>query len=49
MDETNIPELNTIDGVYVEQVNTIDIPKLTNEEADSKEQEKIEITEEGGL
>ena len=49
MEEENIPELNTIDGVYVEQVNTTNIPKLTDEEADKKEQEKVEITEEGGL
>ena len=43
-------ELQTVDGTYIDSVSeTLNVPILTNEEADEyKEQENIEIEMEGG-
>ena len=49
-EETNTaPELETVDGTFVDSVlDTLEIPEMTDEEADSKEAEQVEIEEEGG-
>lgn len=49
-EETNTaPELETVDGTFVDSVlDTLDVPEMTDEEADSKEAEQVEIEEEGG-
>lgn len=45
-------ELSVIDGTYVDQETTLDsmeVPEMTEQEADEyKEQEEVEIEEEGG-
>jgi len=52
MEETNNTDnvLETVNGVFVDNVlDTLEVPKMTFEEADSyKEAEKVEIEEEGG-
>lgn len=46
--DANVPELETIDGVFVDNVvETLEIPNIEN--PDDKEQENIEIEQEGGL
>lgn len=49
MEENEVKELPTENGVYTEikEIDTIEIPKLTDEEADQKESE-ILPDEEGG-
>lgn len=48
--ENKAIELPTVDGTYVDSVyETLEIPSMTESEADSyKEQEVIEVEEEGG-
>lgn len=50
-EETNTaPVLETVDGTYVAPIlDTLDVPELTEEQADEKEQENIEIEQEGGM
>lgn len=51
--DANVPELETVDGVYVDEVpeelSSLEIPEMTKQEADEyKEQETVEIETEGG-
>lgn len=42
--------LETVDGTFVDSVeNSVDIPEMTEEEADDREYEQVEVVEEGGL
>lgn len=46
---TTAQELKTVDGTFVADVlDTLEVPEMTDEEADSKEAEQVEIEEEGG-
>ncbi|MBQ2639296.1 MAG: hypothetical protein IJF92_00820 [Bacilli bacterium] len=43
-------ELKTENGVFVDSiVDSLEIPVMTDEEADNREYENIEIVQEGGL
>lgn len=46
--EEEVKELPTENGVYTEIVDTVEIPKFSDEEADSKEAETTLVNEEGG-
>lgn len=47
---TTAPELKTVDGTFVADVlDTLEVPEMTDEQADDKEQENIEIEQEGGM
>ena len=46
---TNMPELPTEDGTYTELVESTEVPKMTDEEADNREYEEVEIISEEGL
>lgn len=48
--EEEVKELPTENGVYTEikEIDTVEIPKLTDEEADVKESEQLPENEEGG-
>ena len=48
----NVEVLETMDGTYIDENMILDsqnIPKFTEEEADDREYEKIEENSEGGL
>ena len=52
--EEDVKELQTVDGVYVEEtideseeISTLEIPDIEN--PDDREYENVEIVEEGGL
>lgn len=47
---TNANELKTVDGTFIDNVvDTLEIPEMSYEEADTyKESEKVTIEEEGG-
>lgn len=45
--DANVPELKTVDGLFIDNViETLEIPEIEN--PDDKEQEIVEIEEEGG-
>ena len=49
----NVQELPVVDELYIDEEESLDsqdIPEMTPEEADAlKEQEEVEIVEEGGM
>lgn len=46
---TTAPELPTEEGVYTETVGSTEIPEFTEEEANDREYEAVEVIQEGGL
>lgn len=48
MEEDNVKELPTENGVYTEIVDSVEIPKFLDEEADDREYETLLKDEEGG-